>query len=132
MRKSMSVILVGLSAALLFGCSSARDVEVTGEVTAASSAGIQGPIVLEFLDLVDGEQVPEVVHTQSLDALGGFTAKAPLEGDRLRVRAIDDRDGDGACTNGEAWAEVDADVENDEVTGVKLVLASGACPVSGA
>lgn len=130
MRKSMSLPWVGLSAALLFGCSAARDVEVTGEVTAASS-GIQGPIVLEFLDLVDREQVPEIVHTQTLAALGAFTATAPLEGDRLRIRAIDDRDEDGACTNGEDWAEVDADVENDEVTGVKLVLGSGACPAPG-
>jgi len=79
--------------------------------------------------VLDAEEAPESVLTSTIDALGTFNAKPELEGERLLIRAINDRDGNGACTEGQAWAEVEAEVTQDKVTGVKLVLASGTCPV---
>ena len=113
------------------GCSSARDVEVTGEVQAPAS-GTQGKILLDFMDIVSDSETPESVHTQTLDAPGAFTATAPLEGDQVRVRAVDDKDDNGACTAGEAWAQVDADITEDKVEGVKLTLKVEPCPVPAA
>jgi hypothetical protein len=129
MRRILFMAVLG---SLAFGCSSARDVEVSGEVSAPASAGVQGRILLDFLDVVDSEEVPESVYTQTLDAPGAFTATAPLEGDKVRIRAINDRDNDGACTAGEAWAEVDAEITDDKVSNVQLVLANAACPAAAA
>jgi len=132
MRNLVAMALVGFSGAFAFGCRSDRDVEVTGEVSAPASLGVQGPILLDFLEIQGESETPESVHTQTLSALGAFTATAPLEGDKVRIRAIDDRDGNGTCSTGEAWAEVDADVAEDKVSGVSLVLASAACPAPAA
>jgi hypothetical protein len=124
-----SIRFITLAAALplalsLAACSSSRDVEVTGEVSAAQ---VQGEIFLEFFD-TDGDQ-PESVHTATLSAPGVFTETVPLAGDKVLIRAIDDADGDGACSAGERWAEVEADIdENDEVKDVLLVLAQKPCP----
>jgi hypothetical protein len=47
------------------------------------------------------------------------------------VRAIDDRNGDGTCTDGEAWAEVEATVADDDtVEPVKLELTNAPCALS--
>lgn len=127
MRKLVAFSLVGWLGALAAGCSSARDVEVTGEVSAPASAGVSGKILLDFLDISDAD-APESVHTQTLDALGAFTATASLEGDEVRIRAIDDDDGNGVCSNGEAWAEVDAAITDDKVADVKLELTNAPCP----
>jgi hypothetical protein len=127
MQKTMTLVLVGIAGALLVGCSSARDVEVTGEVTSAAS--LQGKIVLDFMDLASDSETPESVLTEELAAPGPFTVTAPLEGDQVRVRAVNDSDGNGACSAGEAWAEVDAEVTEDKVSGVKLELKSAPCPV---
>ena len=51
-----------------------------------------------------------------------------LEGNKLIVRAIDDRDGDGKCTAGEAWGETEAEVIDDKVEAVSLSLGTAACP----
>src|SRR5262245_56012130 len=109
MKKFLALALVGVSMGAL-ACSSARDVGVTGEVSAPASAGVAGQVLLDFLDSVDAAETPESVRTQTLDALGTFRATAPLEGDKVRIRAINDKDGNGACTAGEAWAEVDAEI----------------------
>jgi hypothetical protein len=108
----------------LSACSSSRDVEVTGEVSAAQ---VKGEIFLEFFD-VDGDQT-ESVHTTTLTTAGAFTETVPLAGDKVLIRAIDDADGNGACTAGESWAEIEADIdENDQVKDVVLALASAPCP----
>ena len=110
------------------GCSSGRDVEVTGSVSAAQSVQVQGPIVLQFLDVVADDQTPEVAHTMKLDALGPFSQKVPLEGKQVIVRAINDKDGNGACTNGEAWVDVRAEISTDDKVGpVALALVSAEC-----
>jgi hypothetical protein len=108
-------------------------VEVTGEVSAPAAAGVQGAIRLDFLDIESESEAPESVHTEQLAALGAFSATAPLAGDKVRVRAVNDRDANGACTEGEAWDEVDADVSaEDKVEGVKLELVNEPCPAAAA
>jgi hypothetical protein len=122
--------MVGVTGAMLIGCSSARDVEVTGEVTAPAS--VQGKILLDFMEIETDEETAESVHTETLAAPGPFTATAPLEGDKVRIRAVNDTDGNGICSAGEAWAEVDADVTDDKVTDVKLELKVATCPAPSA
>jgi len=119
-------LIAALSAA---GCSSARDVEVTGEVKSASST--QGKIIVDFFDVAgEGENLELTsVHSVELTELGTFSEKVPLEGDRVLVRAIADADGDGACTEGESWAEMEAAIEKDAAS-VALDLSVQACPAA--
>jgi hypothetical protein len=111
-------------------CSAGRDVEVSGKVTAASSVTVGDKLVVEFVDVVgEGEeQEKTVVHTTELEALGDFKETVSLEGDRVIVRAIDDRNRDGKCTAGEAWGEAEAAIAEDEVEPVTLALSTAACP----
>jgi hypothetical protein len=107
-----------------FGCGSSRDVEVSGDVAAPTSA--QGKIVVEFYDNHDDKWTQ--VHSIELAKAGSFSEKVSLEGDQVRVRAIADSDGNGACTAGEAWQQIDADVSKDDKASVSLSLAATACP----
>lgn len=121
---------VGVLAALVTGCAS-REVEVTGEVSAAVGTDIRGPIVLELYDSkgTGEEQSRELVHTASLQTLGKFSEKAELSGDRVIVRAIDDRNEDGVCSAGEAWGEVEAAINEDDSTdAISLELSTKPCP----
>ena len=121
---------VALIAALsAVGCSSARDVEVTGEVKSAATS--QGKILVEFYDIAgEGENLELTnVHSVELAELGTFDEKVPLEGDRVLVRAIADANGDGACSEGEAWAEIEAPIEEDAAS-VELALSVQACPAA--
>jgi hypothetical protein len=53
----------------------------------------------------------------------------PRGGDRLIARAIDDRNRDGACSAGEAWAEVETAINDDDSTdAIALVLSAEPCP----
>ena len=114
----------------LLGCSSERDVEVSGKVTAASSVTVGDTIVIEFIDIVgDGPHAPtSVAHTIKQNTLGDFKATVALEGDRMLIRAIDDRNGDGLCSEGEAWGQIQAAVEQDKVEAASLMLGTTACP----
>ena len=126
MLKTMAVCLLGAS---VVACSSSREVEVTGEVTAPSSVSLQGGILVDFLDIVDEEEAPKSVATANLNAPGPFTQKGDFEGDKILVRAINDKNGDGACSAGEAWAEAEAPIADDDtVAPVKLTLGTAACP----
>jgi hypothetical protein len=112
-------------------CSSGREVEVTGDVAAPSSVTLSGPIRLEFIDIVDeaDESQNAVVHDVELAAPGSFAEKVSLEGDKLMVRAINDSNGDGACSAGEAWAETEAEIaEDDTIPPLMLTLGTLACP----
>ena len=125
-HKLTALALVALSA---FACSSARDVEVNGEVSAASGSSVQGEIVVEFYDIAgEGEEL-ELTNIQSLKlaAPGPFTETVPVEGERLLVRAIADADADGACSANEAWAESEVAIDGDTAT-VSLELSFKACP----
>lgn len=115
-----------VSALALFGCSSSRDVEVTGQVSAPASA--QGEILVEFFEIADSENTS--VHSITLTESGSFSEKVPLEGDKLLVRAIADADGDGKCTAGELWDEIEADVGSDDTASATLSLHAGDCPAN--
>ena len=121
---------VGVLAALVTGCAS-REVEVSGELSAAQGTDVRGPIVLELYDSkgTGEEHELELVHTANLDALGKFSEKADFSGDGVAVRAIDDRNKDGACTVSEAWGEAEATIDDDDSTeAVSLVLSAKPCP----
>jgi len=117
-------IAIALSAAsLALGCSSSRDVEVTGQV---SSGSAKGDIVLEFFD-VEGEEKTSV-HTAKAEADGSFKATVAIAGDELLVRAVADADESGACSAGESWGEITAKVEDDKVDSITITLGSEPCP----
>jgi hypothetical protein len=122
-------ILVVATGALAVGCSGSREVEVAGEISAPSTVSVDGPIMLDFFDVIAEDEEPKSVHTATLESLGEFKETVELEGDTVRVRAINDRDGDGACTDGEAWGEVDAAISDDKAPAIKLELSNDPCPV---
>lgn len=108
------------------GCAS-REVTVTGEAKAAAT--VSGPIALEFFEVPseEGEEVTSIGKA-TLDKLGQFTETIDVDGDKIRIFALDDADKNGACTEGELWAQIDADVKEDKVEGVTLDLTAAACP----
>ena len=114
------------------GCSSARDVEVSGKVTAPSSLAVGDKVVFDFIDVVGAgaETKRSVAGTTALTSLGEFKETVPLEGDQVLVRAIDDRNGDGACSAGEAWAEMQAEVTDGKADATTLMLGTSACPAA--
>jgi hypothetical protein len=108
------------------GCGSSREVAIKGQV--ASNATVEGPIAVQFFDLVETEK-PSLVHSIKLDTLAAFEEKASLTGNEVLVRAINDRDGNGACSAGEPWAEVRSPIKDDEtVDPVSLELSTAPCP----
>jgi hypothetical protein len=123
----LALIGAGLS---LVACGSSRDVEVTGQVSAPASLSIQSEIQLVFYDLTGEADALErsSVHTTRV-AIGDFDETIAVEGDKIVVRAIADADEDGACSAGEAWAELEADIADDDtVSGLALTLAAQPCP----
>src|SRR5690349_20016338 len=56
------------------GCSSARDVEVSGKVSAPSSLTVGDKVVIDFIDVVGegSEEKQTVAHTIALAKLGDF------------------------------------------------------------
>ena len=123
-------LMVMMAGALAVACSSSREVEVSGEVSAPATTELDGEITLDFFD-VDADEEAESVHTVTLEMLGSFKEKVELEGDSVRIRALNDRNGDGACTNGEAWAEANAAIKDDDtVEPVSLELTNDPCPTA--
>lgn len=114
------------------GCSSARDVEVSGKVTAPSSLMVGDKVVIDFIEVVGTgtDAKRSVAHTTQLAALGDFKETVSLEGDQVLIRAVDDRDGNGACSAGEAWGETQAEVIDGKAVATDVALASTACPVA--
>jgi hypothetical protein len=129
-RKSLVVagwVCLALNA---LACSSGRDVEVSGKVTAPSSLMVGDKLTIEFLDVVGEADTAErsVAHSMELQALGDFKETVALEGDKVIVRAIDDRNDDGKCSAGEAWGETEAAIVADKVEAVTLLLGNAPCP----
>ena len=122
-------MLVTATGMLAAGCTSSRDVEVSGEVSAPATTTVDGEITLEFLDVVGDDEQPKSVKKVTLEKLGSFKETVELEGDTVRVRAFGDSDGNGACTDGEAGASVDAAIDDDTIEPVKLELVNGPCPL---
>lgn len=119
-----------LYVSMLAGCSAGRDVEVSGKVTAPSSVTVGDKLAIDFFDVVGEGDAREVTiaHSAELKALGDFKETVSLEGERVIVRAVDDRDGNGKCTAGEAWGEIEATITEDKVEPVTLSLTLAACP----
>jgi hypothetical protein len=127
--KSLLGSLALVSMALpLVACGSSRDVEVSGEVSAPASVAVEGPISVQFFDVVD-EESPERVHSITLETTGAFGEKVSLAGDDVRIVALDDRDANGACSAGEPWAQVEAPIKDDDtIDPVTLTLGLSPCP----
>lgn len=123
LSRYFAIVTLFAGIGLLSGCSSSRDVEVTGQV---SSASAKGEIILEFFD-VNGDQKTSV-HTAKADATGAFKETVSLEGDEVLVRAVEDADANGACSEGESWAEASGAITDDKVDPIQLTLASAPCP----
>lgn len=127
-----SMVMV-LAAAATFACSSSRDVEVSGSVAAPLGQAVSGPITLSFLDVISSDETPKSVAETKLDAVGEFKQTVSVEGDKVRVRALVDTNGDGACSTGELWAETDAAIQDDDsVAPVTLTLGTAPCPATAA
>jgi hypothetical protein len=111
------------------GCGASREIEMKGEVASSAAVQVQGPIAVQFFDLVEGE-MPALVHSMTLQTLAAFNAKASLAGKEVLVRAINDRDGNGVCTTGEPWGEARGSVKDDDtVDAVTVELTAGPCPI---
>ena len=120
----VGMVCLGLN---VVACSSERDVEVSGTVTAPSSLMVDSSVRLEFLD-ADVESYPTKARA-TLMGLGDFRSTVALDGDEVTVLAIDDRDGNGACTDGEAWGVGSAAVAGDRAEGISVTLALEPCPI---
>lgn len=114
--------------ATLGGCSTARDVQVSGEIKSATA--LQGPITLQFFETSDDTKA---VQSVLIDKVGTFDQKVQMAGDQVRIVAFADLDKNGACTDGEPSADATADIKDDTKAGpVVLELASRPCPKSSA
>lgn len=107
-QKPLFVLALSAFATFGFGCSSAEEVHLTGSV----SSSLVGPIHVEIFELAaDGEGASaDPILELDLEAPGAIDARPEVEGDRLIVRATQDVDGDGACSEGDAWSESTAQV----------------------
>jgi len=123
------IIVAAFAMGMLYGCAGTEEYEVTGEV--ASAQAVSGPITLRFFELEaadDAERV-SLAETQ-LDAPGTFTETVEAtSGASIIVSALVDSDGDGACSEGELWAEqtLEPDAEG-LLPAAQLTLAGVACP----
>lgn len=128
-KVSFSFLFVGLTA--LAGCSGV-DYEVTGEISSPQT--ISGPLSLEIfeIDTANEEAARELVKQVDLEGTGPFTESFSAgENFDIVLVALHDEDGDGQCTEGEAWAEQTlTPAEDGSLSEVSLVLAAQACPAS--
>jgi hypothetical protein len=130
-NKPWTLCVLWAASASLVACGSSREVEVTGEVSAGAGVAADAPVVLDFLDVIADDEAPESVHLATLEAFGAFSETVDLEGDKVLVRAIADADGDQACSAGEAWAEVEAPIaDDDSVEPLTLTLTNAPCPTA--
>lgn len=130
-NERVRAIMLVLASAATFACASDRDVEVTGSVAAPVGQTVSGPITLSFFDVISSDETPESVAETKLDAVGEFKQTVSVEGDTVRVRAVVDTDGNGACSAGELWAESDAAIQDDDsVAPVTLTLGTAPCPAA--
>lgn len=126
--KKLSCLVMAAGALSVLACSASRDVEVSGEVSAPAALAVQSEVFVEFFDLT-GDDERTSVHSVRLAGLGSFTETIAVEGDEIAVRAIADADGDGACSPGEAWVEIEAAIaEDDTVEPLALQLRAQPCP----
>src|SRR5690349_11116203 len=87
-KQSLGILTVVTSIGLLAGCSSARDVSLSGTVTA--DAAIAGPVRVEFYEpqaAADSTAATDLkfIEALSLDSLSKFSHTVPIEGDKIHV-----------------------------------------------
>ena len=132
MNSAKTLVVMGWGCLVLSAtaCSAGRDVEVSGKVTAPSSLAVGDKLAVDFMDVVgDGDEAEtSIAHSMQLKALGDFKETVALEGDKVLVRAVDDRDDNGKCTAGEAWGETEANIVENQVQPITLTLGTAACP----
>jgi hypothetical protein len=129
--KSIMIVLVGVAFGAV-GCAGGRDVEVSGKVSASEGVSVGERLVIDFIDtLPEGsEDETPTKHRRVLHGLGEFKETVSLESDQVELWALDDRDGDGLCTEGEAWGRVpSAPIVNDRAEGITLTLLDQHCPI---
>lgn len=133
---SAKILIASLIAGSLamVGCSSAEELEVTGELSSTES--ISGPIALEFfeVDSADASAERESVLQVTVDGLGPVTQTVEADPElTLIAQALVDADGDGACTEGEIWGETEL-TKNDDGTLAPFIVAMKAqpCPTTAA
>lgn len=132
-------ILMSLAVVSIFafapGCDSTQEVEVSGEATAAAT--VTGPISIEFFEVAsaddDAADAPVSIKKIEIEKPGPFKETLEVEGDTIRIFALADSDKNGACSEGEAWAEVEAPIAEDgTLAKVALALTAVACPAAPA
>lgn len=122
--------LVSLAASsLLAGCSDSREVEAKGEVQAPTGVSAKA-VLVEFYDLPKEQGGEEKkVDSITLDAPGAFSQKIDVSGDKIRVFALADLDGDGKCSAGEAWTSAEVRINDDDtLEPLTLTLRAQDCP----
>ena len=120
---SMFFSSLALAALTTTGCAS-REVTVSG--TADAEAPLVGKLKVRVYDLSD-EKNPKFIQSIELEKLGPFTAKVNIDGDKVRLIAIDDANGNDSCDAGEQSEKMDATITDDEAK-VSLRVVKGACP----
>lgn len=133
-KQSLGILSIISTLGIVAGCSSARDVAVTGTVSA--DAAVAGPVRLEFYEHENASSDAttatdlKFVDAVSLDSPAKFSHTVPIEGDKMHVVAIIDTDKDGKCTDGEAWGESEVAIQKDDTASVSItVTAAAKCPV---
>jgi len=93
MTKNHIVLSIAAATVLAFaqGCSSAQEVEVTGEATAAAT--VTGPISIEFFEVPGAEEEADADESLSIKKIelaqpGPFKETIEVEGEKIRIFAL--------------------------------------------
>jgi len=131
-RQSLGILAILSTLGLVAGCSSSRDVALSGTVT-ADSAISGGPVRLEVYEPQSASDTTSTdlkfVDAVPLDNLGKFTETVPIDGDKMHVVAFIDANKDEKCTDGEAWGESDVSIQKDDTATVAVnIVTQAKCP----
>ncbi len=130
-KMSLMALVLGLG---LAACSNAKSFDIEGEVKAAGAVSDKIALEVFQIDTLDGKTTQNSVLKVTLDKLGAFKQKVDLTpGSKALVRAVADKDGNAACTEGELWAEAQIDkLDDSKANTVVLTLAAAPCPKAAA
>jgi hypothetical protein len=136
-KQSLGICVVLSTIGFVAGCGSARDVSLTGTVT-ADEAVSTGPVRIEFYERESSEKQAtdpqaastlKFIETLPLNAPGKFSHTVPVEGDKIHLVAFIDGNKDDKCTDGEAWGESDVVIQSDNTATATVNIASQTqCP----
>ena len=136
--------LAALCALFTFACGDGREVQMSGEISAADALAEGETLHLVVYEpdsagAVDAEgdaaasdEAEEryvVADELELEALGSFDQTVSVVGDSVYVVAFIDADGDGECSEGERWGDAIVAVAEDDTATIDIALLAGqACP----